>query len=97
MSFAKRRILAMWEKEKKQLQYLLPQCDDHIECLTLGYQMIGRMKPILEAGYIEDYPEEHPYMIDILDWMQSNGWNEISLEFKALLDQMDEYKEAHQG
>ncbi|WP_028778776.1 hypothetical protein [Shimazuella kribbensis] len=97
MSFTKRRILSMWGQEKKRLQYLLPMCENHIDTLTLGYQMIGRMKPILEQGYNEDHPSDHPYMLDILDWMEANGWNEMYLEFKALSNQVDEYIEAHQG
>lgn len=100
MSFTKRRILQMWEQEKKQLQYMLPLEENHMDCLTLGYQMLGRMKPILEQGFNEDHPGEHPYMLDILDWLSDNGWHEMHLEFKALSDQVDEYlkeKEAHQG
>lgn len=97
MSFTKRRILTMWEKEKKRLQYLLPMCEDHLDTLTLGYQMMSRMKPLLEAGYNEDHPEEKPYMVDVIYWMKDQGWEELYKEFMALLDQSEEYNKAHQG
>jgi hypothetical protein len=97
VTFTKRRILQMWEQEKKRLQYLLPLANDYIDCLTLGYQMMSRMKPILEQGYSEDHPDEKPYIVDIIYWMRDNGWDEMHKEFNALLDQSKEYNKAHQG
>jgi hypothetical protein len=97
MSFTKRRILDMWQKEKKRLYYLLPLEENHIDCLTLGYQMMSRMKPLLEQGYNEDHPNEKPYMVDVIYWMEDQGWDEMYKEFMALLDQSEEYNKAHQG
>lgn len=97
MSFTKRRILQMWAREKKRLQYLLPLEENYMDCLTLGYQMMSRMKPILEQGYNEDHPNEKPYMVDVIYWMEDQGWQEMYKEFMALLDQSEEYNKAHQG
>jgi hypothetical protein len=96
MSFTKRRIVQMWEKEKKQLQYLLPLEENHTDCLTLGYQMMSRMQPLLHLGYNEDHPNEKPYMVDVIYWMEDQGWQEMYKEFMALLDESKEYNKAHQ-
>jgi hypothetical protein len=96
MTFTKRRILDMWQKEKKRLYYLLPLAEDNREFLSLGYQMLGRMKPILEQGYNEDHPAEKPYIVDIIYWMRDNGWDEMYKEFMFLLDNSKEYNKAHQ-
>jgi hypothetical protein len=97
MTFTKRRILQLWQKEKKRLQYLLPLSKDHMDNLTLGYQMMSRMKPILEQGYNEDHPDEEPYLVDIIYWMRDNGWIEMHKEFRSLMNQAKEYNKAHQG
>ncbi|WP_028776214.1 hypothetical protein [Shimazuella kribbensis] len=95
VTFTKRRILQQWQQERNCLQYLLPFAKDQMDFLTLGFQMIGRMKPILEKGYNEDYPDDHPYMMNIINWMKTNGWEEMELEFKTFLKEVDKYmKEA---
>jgi hypothetical protein len=96
LSFTKQRILHMWEQEKKRLHYLLPLADNYMDCLTLGYQMMSRMEVLLYRGYQEDHPGKKPYMIDVIYWMEDQGWNEISNEFMYLLDQSKDYNQAHQ-
>lgn len=96
MTFTKLRILQMWHQEKKKLTYLLPQAADHIEFLTLGYQMMSRMQPMLYQAYTMDHPNKEPYMVDVIYWMKDQGWNDMSREFMALLDQSEEYNKAHQ-
>jgi hypothetical protein len=95
MSFIKRRIVSMWGKEKKELEYLLPLAEDYTEMLTLGYQMAGRMKPLLESGYLEDNPQYNNTKIDfklVIEWMTANGWHEMSRDFQSLFNQSRKYK-----
>ncbi|WP_028776185.1 hypothetical protein [Shimazuella kribbensis] len=96
LSFTKQRILHMWELEKKRLQYVLPLADDDMDCLTLGYQMMSRMESLIYRAYQEDHPDKKPYMIDVIYWMEDQGWNEMSQEFMYLLDQSKAYNKAHQ-
>jgi hypothetical protein len=86
----------MWEQEKKRLQYLLLLADDDMDCLTLGYQMMARMEVLLYRAYQEDHPSKKPYMIDVIYWMEDQGWIEMSNEFMYLLDQSKGYNEAYQ-
>lgn len=96
VTFTKRRILKSWERESKSLQYLIPLAKNDLDFITLGFQMIGRMKPLLELGYHEDHPFEQPHMSNIIEWMKQNGWSDMALEFRSFFDQVDEYmKEAH--
>lgn len=97
MSFAKRKVLQMWEKERNRLLYLLPLQSNHIDCLTLGYQMMSRMQPLLEYAYKGDQPEKEPHIVDIIYWMRDNGWHEMHEEFHALLHQSKEYIKASQN
>lgn len=97
MSFTKRRILQMWAKEKRQLQYQLPSAESYIDVLTLGYQMIGRMRPILETGYKEDHPDHEPQFTDLLRWIKENEWHEMAGDCEDLMKQAKKYNKAHQG
>jgi hypothetical protein len=90
----------MWEKERKQLEYQLPLAENYIDMLTLGYQMAGRMRPLLESGYIEDNPHHKDTKIDfkeVIKWMDSNGWDEIAKEFRSLFNQSRKYNKARQS
>jgi hypothetical protein len=85
----------MWEQEKKRLQYQLPLAETYIDMLTLGYQMAGRMRPLLESGYIEDNLQCKDTKIDfrdVIEWMNSNGWHQMAREFKSLFKQSRKYK-----
>lgn len=86
----------MWDQEKKSLQYLLPLAKDERDFLTLGYQMFGRMKPLLEQGYLEDHPDVKPHIVDVIYWMRDQGWDEMYKEFMFLLDNSNKYNKAHQ-
>ncbi|MCH5584932.1 hypothetical protein MK805_08090 [Shimazuella sp. AN120528] len=98
VTFTKRRILKSWEKEYRSLQYLTPLAKNKFDFITLGFQMIGRMKPLLELGYHEDFPSKRPHMANMIEWMKKNGWNDMALEFREFFDQVEEYmNEAHQA
>jgi hypothetical protein len=97
VSFTKKRIIQLWKKEQKSLAYLLPLAKNQSDFLTLGFQMVGRMKPVLEQGYKEDHPNRYPYMVDMIEWMYTNGWEEMAEEFEAFFTQIDEcMREAQQ-
>jgi hypothetical protein len=92
MSFTKRRVLQMWEQEKKRLWYLLPLQDSYIDCLTLGYQMIGRMR-----STCEDHPDQEPQFTDLLRWIKANEWDEMAGDFEDLMKQAKKYNKAYRG
>jgi hypothetical protein len=98
VTFTKRRILKSWDKECKSLQYLIPLAKNDFDFITLGFQMIARMRPLLELAYNEDHPAKRPHMANMIEWMKKNGWSDMALEFRSFLDQVDEcMKEAHQA
>jgi hypothetical protein len=95
-TFTKRRIRKSWDKECKSLQQLIPLAKNDLDFITLGFQMIGRMRPLLELGYQEDNPSGQPHLTNMIEWMKKNGWSDMALEFRSFLDQVDEcMKEAH--
>jgi hypothetical protein len=98
VTFTKRRIRKSWDKERRSLQYLIPLAKNDLDFITLGFQMIGRMRPLLELGFQEDNPSGQPHMTNMIEWMKKNGWRDMALEFQSFIDQVDEcMKEAHQA
>ena len=91
VTFTKRRILKTWRRECNSLKYLIPLARNRFDLLTLGFQMIGRMKPLLELGFQEDHPTKNPHMANLTEWMIHNGWQDMASEFQSFFDQVDEY------
>jgi hypothetical protein len=97
VTFTKRRILKSWQQESKSLQHLIPLAKNDFDFITLGFQMIARMRPLLELGFQEDNPSRQPHMTNMIEWMKKNGWSDMALEFRSFLNQVDEcMKKAHQ-